>query len=528
MVAPISVFPDVGAAFFGSYRGARNQRLQESAMRAEMAAAQAERQRQSQAREAFARLQGPDQRIEQVAGSTNFGPSPVEFTQDRITRQGLTPEQRALEEQRLAQNDPNLLMAYRQTRQPSEGPDLSAYSHILEALPAQLEAAESDEQRQQIIARADRVINSNGQILSPQQILDTAYAGYAPQEPEDTSAIREYQFAVNQGYQGTFQQYQTEQAAAARSQTVINPSAGPEDIQVVPQEIVESMGLPPGAYVWRRDAQGNVIPSPIQAPGGRSGRGPAPSFVEDEIYSNAISRLDNGDDYYSVVDDIVSLSEERAAAGQGRPVSRTLAEAELRARRAPPERMAPRDAATVAEGYYQSAQQIERQLRAVNASQEILDEWGNLASGLGANLAFIRGTPADNLETFFRGITSPMIIDELQALRARAQAMGERGSGFGQLTQNEIAIILQAQTLLDAGLPADDLARELRILGAELVDARAETDYYVQTYMPEVYSVYQDRQARRERVVGSMAEPAQAGAQQGERSTSDLLQQYGD
>jgi len=146
MVGQISVFPDVGAAFFGSYRGARNQRLQESAMRAEMAAAQAERQRQAQAREAFARLQGPDQRIEQVQldpfqRATNriggaldeagigYGEMPrIGYDEQRITP-GLTPQQRALEEQRLAQNDPNLLMAYRQSRQGPEIPD-SVYQDL--------------------------------------------------------------------------------------------------------------------------------------------------------------------------------------------------------------------------------------------------------------------------------------------------------------------------------------------------------------------------------------------------------------
>jgi len=229
MVGQISVFPDVGGAFFGSYRQARSQRLQEAAMRAEMAAAQADRQRQSQARDAFARLQGPDQRTETVTDSTSFGPSLIGYSQNRVTRQGLTPEQRTREEQRLAQADPDGFMAYNERR--NARPDLSAYSHIFEALPLQLEDAETDEERQQIVARASRVVNSNGQILSPQQIVETAYAGYAPQEPEATSGIREYEYARSQGYQGTYQQYRAELAAAGRSRgpnITIQPSEGPD------------------------------------------------------------------------------------------------------------------------------------------------------------------------------------------------------------------------------------------------------------------------------------------------------------
>jgi len=37
--------------------------------------------------------------------------------------------------------------------------------------------------------------------------------------PDQTAAMKEYQFAVSQGYQGTFQQYEQEKAAASRAQT---------------------------------------------------------------------------------------------------------------------------------------------------------------------------------------------------------------------------------------------------------------------------------------------------------------------
>lgn len=128
MVGQISVFPDVGGAFFGSYRQARSQRLQEAAMRAEMAAAQADRQRQAQARESFARLQGPDQvtapdRVGQTIGlmgtrlrEAGIDAPDIGAPTQRVVREGLTPEQRAREEQRLAQANPELYSGYRQSQ----------------------------------------------------------------------------------------------------------------------------------------------------------------------------------------------------------------------------------------------------------------------------------------------------------------------------------------------------------------------------------------------------------------------------
>ena len=59
MVGVISQFPQVGANFMGAYRDARQARLAEAAARAQMAAAQAERERQAQTRASFNRLVNP-------------------------------------------------------------------------------------------------------------------------------------------------------------------------------------------------------------------------------------------------------------------------------------------------------------------------------------------------------------------------------------------------------------------------------------------------------------------------------------
>lgn len=59
MVGVVSQFPMVGASFMGAYRDARQNRLAEAAARAEMAAREADRRRQEEARQAFGRLTSP-------------------------------------------------------------------------------------------------------------------------------------------------------------------------------------------------------------------------------------------------------------------------------------------------------------------------------------------------------------------------------------------------------------------------------------------------------------------------------------
>jgi len=511
MVGQISVFPDVGAAFFGSYRGARNQRLQESAMRAEMAAAQAERQRQSQAREAFARLQGPDQRIEQVQldpfqRATNriggaldeagIGGPRIGYDEQRITP-GLTPEQRSFEEQRLAQADPNSFMAYRQTRQ---GPEARDYSGILEALPQQLEGAQSEEEAQRVVTRAWNVARGYGYQGSPQDLLSEAQALYVPEGPEQTNRYRQ---AVEAGLQpGTqpFQDYMLQQGQFA--------SSAPSTNITIPGQVVdldrrtgaqlggEEAGYRPDATYEQRLARvgGQTVRSWEEVDGGDAGA-PTPS-VGGDMFDAAVERVAGGEAVGGVVSDLVRLSQERAAAGQGEAISPELAEYEIRARQIPEAERNPQAARVIAQQNFANNQTAARQMRAAGLAQEVIDEYGNLASGLGSNLSFIRGLPADQVEVYLRSITSPMIINQLTAMREYAQSIGERGSGFGQLTQNEIAIIQAAQSLLDARLPPEQLRSELERTIRELSDVRAEREYVMQQDMPDVYAEYIRRQER--------------------------------
>lgn len=122
MVAPISVFPDVGNAFFGSYRGARQARLQEQAMRAQMAALRADRERESRARGAFAELVAPptpELTVDNTAVESRLFGMPRLGAETR----GLDPSRRSELERTLASSDPSLYSAARQMRAGPEIPE---------------------------------------------------------------------------------------------------------------------------------------------------------------------------------------------------------------------------------------------------------------------------------------------------------------------------------------------------------------------------------------------------------------------
>lgn len=71
----------------------------------------------------------------------------------------------------------------------------------------------------------------------------------APAKPESApSAVKEYEYAKGQGYQGSFQQFQTEMKRAGA--TNVNVNSGQKDVQ---------WGVPPKDMVWARDQGGNVI-----------------------------------------------------------------------------------------------------------------------------------------------------------------------------------------------------------------------------------------------------------------------------
>jgi len=482
MVGQISVFPDVGAAFFGSYRGARNQRLQESAMRAEMAAAQAERQRQAQARDAFARLQGPNQRIERANDSTSFGAGSTPFTQERVTQQGLTPEQRSREEQRLAQADPNAFMAHRQSQ---AGPEVDL-SDIYDVQASRVQA--NPENMETAVTNAVNVAASRGVQIAPQQ----AYAEIqgrvgAPEEAELTSSIREYEYAQDQGYQGTYQQWIAARAAAGRAQTTIHSGdSGVRPIRILTDAERQEAGL--GAGVWEAyvDSQDNTRVRQIGGGSNGSGGGSGTPTVGGDVLDELTSQVDRRViDMDTAVGRYVEMSRESGNTEASPEYARLAISHGLNN-----EAIGIEQANTMARHTFDADRAVMRQLQALDEIYEISADYGPFSSGLASNFAFVRGTPPSRVRSFLENVTSQEIIDQLQAMREYAQSIGERGSGFGQLTQNEIRVMEAMQTLLTDNMPPEQLRSQTEAFARELHFARSERMRAMEQFMPEVYSEF--------------------------------------
>ncbi len=84
-----------------------------------------------------------------------------------------------------------------------------------------------------------------------------------------------------------------------------------------------------------------------------------------------------------------------------------------------------------------------------NTAREARGMSGRSNTGLMSATSVIPGSPARNLEAFIEPLKSMEALDKLSQLRKEAAAMGQKGSGLGQVTEREISLLMSARKSLD-------------------------------------------------------------------------------
>jgi hypothetical protein len=92
---------------------------------------------------------------------------------------------------------------------------------------------------------------------------------------------------------------------------------------------------------------------------------------------------------------------------------------------------------------------------------------GPMSAGLMSASKVIPGTPARALEEFLEPIRSNEAMEKLQQLRADAQAMGQKGSGLGQVTERELSLLMNARENLSTAQPGPQLDAALKALSTQ-------------------------------------------------------------
>jgi len=86
---------------------------------------------------------------------------------------------------------------------------------------------------------------------------------------------------------------------------------------------------------------------------------------------------------------------------------------------------------------------------------------GMMSAGLGSVTKIIPGSPARNLDEFLEPVRSSEALTKLSELRAQAQAMGQKGSGLGQVTERELSLLMNARENLATAQGEAQLDRAL-------------------------------------------------------------------
>lgn len=130
-----------------------------------------------------------------------------------------------------------------------------------------------------------------------------------------------------------------------------------------------------------------------------------------------------------------------------------------------------RQAGKLGTGGYQTLDSFQNTLNNLNELASTADEaqgmsgWSN--SGLMTMTDVVPGSPARKLKELMVPLMSMEALDKLSALRAEAQAMGQKGSGLGQVTQNELELLKGARKSLDAAQGEEQLDRALKYLAKQ-------------------------------------------------------------
>lgn len=137
----------------------------------------------------------------------------------------------------------------------------------------------------------------------------------------------------------------------------------------------------------------------------------------------------------------------------------------------------------------QVSQYQDSQIEDLETIIDQVESWPIATVGLGSGVAEqIRGTPAANVVSLLDSVTGAVALERLDNLRQIASESGARGSGLGQVTEREIAILRAARGALSADQDPALFMRQARRLLTQLREVRADRRRILQSDFPEVYN----------------------------------------
>lgn len=90
-----------------------------------------------------------------------------------------------------------------------------------------------------------------------------------------------------------------------------------------------------------------------------------------------------------------------------------------------------------------------------------LNSVGWLSAGPAANLGFIKGLPAYDLDAELEPVRASLAFGKLEEMRQKAAALGQKGSGLGQVTEREIRLLMSEKVNLDPGQTPGQLRKQI-------------------------------------------------------------------
>lgn len=106
----------------------------------------------------------------------------------------------------------------------------------------------------------------------------------------------------------------------------------------------------------------------------------------------------------------------------------------------------------------------------VSLIDDALKKTGAMSAGLAGMTRGIPGMPSHNLDMILEPVRSAIAIDRLEAMRQKAQEMGQKGSGFGQLTEKELSLLINNWRSLVVTQDPDQLKANLQYIRERFVN----------------------------------------------------------
>lgn len=100
----------------------------------------------------------------------------------------------------------------------------------------------------------------------------------------------------------------------------------------------------------------------------------------------------------------------------------------------------------------------------ISLIDQALEKTGALSAGVAGITKGLPGMPAHNLDMILEPVRSAIAIERLEAMRQKAQEMGQKGSGFGQLTEKELSLLINNWRSLVVTQDPDQLRDNLQFI----------------------------------------------------------------